>query len=217
MQTLTVTNGGNIFPVPFIIVASFIGIATIMSKFQNPFTFISGVLYSLWGIAEWGSVATMLWFFYQAYGWNHVEFYILAASFALLYVINMLALIVQNCYLLKDGSFNKWLSMGSNRCFYYLLSIVSFLTTHKFKNFMFSKMFNFVFLKARLDSVQQFRVFNAFSFLSFLSSAGVLFGMGLVFVTYKQEIDQKLMAFIDATVLTAANIILAILNSRKDA
>lgn len=78
-------------------------------------------------------------------------------------------------------------------------------------------MFNFVFLKAKLDSVQQFRVFNAFSFLSFLSSAGILFGMGLTFWTYKQTLDQKLMFFIDATVLTAVNIVLAILNSRKDA
>lgn len=40
--------------------------------------------------------------------------------------------------------------------------------------------------------------------------------MGLTFWTYEQTIDQKLMFFIDATVLTAVNIVLAILNSRKD-
>ena len=77
-------------------------------------------------------------------------------------------------------------------------------------------MFNFTFLKAKLDSVQQFRVFNAFSFLSLLSSGGILFGMGLIFVTYDLYLNQKLMAYIDATVLTAVNIVLAILNSRKD-
>ena len=76
-------------------------------------------------------------------------------------------------------------------------------------------MFNFNFLKGKLDSVQQFRVFNAFSFLSFLSSGGILFGMGMIFTTYTLSIDQKLMAYIDATVLTAVNIILGILNSRK--
>lgn len=159
----------------------------------------------------------MLWFFYQAYSWEHIEFYIIGASFALLYMLNVLALLVQNIYLMGDMNFNKWLSMGSNRCFYYFVSVTSVLTTHKFKNFMFCKMFNFVFLKARLDSVQQFRVFNVFSFISFLSSAGILFGMGLVFATYPQVLDQKLMSFIDATVLTAVNIFLAILNSRKDA
>jgi len=81
---------------------------------------------------------------------------------------------------------------------------------------MFCKMFNFVFLKAKLDSIQQFRVFNAFSFLSFLSSGGILFGMGLIFVTYKLQINQTLMAYIDATALTAINIVLGIMNSRKD-
>lgn len=102
-----------------------------------------------------------------------------------MYLLNFLALLIQNVYLMGDSSFKKWLDVGSNRCFYYFVSILSFLTTHKFKNFMFSKMFNFVFLKARLDSVQQFRVFNAFSFLSFLSSGGILFGLGLIFTTYK--------------------------------
>lgn len=77
-------------------------------------------------------------------------------------------------------------------------------------------MFNFNFLKGKLDTVQQFRVFNAFSFLSFLSSGGILFGMGMIFTTYTISIDQKLMAYIDATVMTAVNIILGIMNSRKD-
>ena len=77
-------------------------------------------------------------------------------------------------------------------------------------------MFNFNFLKGKLDSVQQFRVFNAFSFLSFLSSGGILFGMGMIFTTYSLSIDQKLMAYIDTTVMTAVNIILGIMNSRKD-
>lgn len=47
---LSAKSGGNLFPVPFIIGSTFVGIATIMSKFQNSFTFTSGVLYSLWGI-----------------------------------------------------------------------------------------------------------------------------------------------------------------------
>jgi hypothetical protein len=77
-------------------------------------------------------------------------------------------------------------------------------------------MFNFNFLKGKLNSVQQFRVFNAFSFLSFLSSGGILFGMGLIFSTYTLSIDQRLMSYIDATVMTLVNIVLGILNSRKE-
>jgi hypothetical protein len=127
-----------------------------------------------------------------------------------------LAFLIQNIYLMGDMTFKKWLDMGSHRCCYYFCSLVSFLTTHKFKNVLFCKMFNFNFLKGKLDSVQQFRVFNAFSFLSFLSSGGILFGMGMIFTTYSLSIDQKLMAYIDATVMTAVNIILGIMNSRKD-
>jgi len=44
------SSGGDLFPVPFTIGALFIGIATIMSKFQNSQTFVSGALYSLWGV-----------------------------------------------------------------------------------------------------------------------------------------------------------------------
>ena len=40
--------------------------------------------------------------------------------------------------------------------------------------------------------------------------------MGMILTTYKLSVDQKLMAYIDATVMTAVNIILGIMNSRKD-
>lgn len=46
-ETLSSTN---LFPVPFTIAATFMGIACIMSKFQHSYTFISGALYSLWSL-----------------------------------------------------------------------------------------------------------------------------------------------------------------------
>lgn len=77
-------------------------------------------------------------------------------------------------------------------------------------------MFNFTVLKACLDSVQNFRVYNFFSFLSFLSSAAVLFGLGLIYWTYTITANQSLMSYIDTTILTIVNIVLAILNSNKN-
>ena len=77
-------------------------------------------------------------------------------------------------------------------------------------------MFNFTILKARLDSVQNFRVYNIFSFMSFLSSAAVLFAVGLIYWTYTITTNQCLMSYIDTTILTIINIVLAILNSNKD-
>jgi hypothetical protein len=80
---------------------------------------------------------------------------------------------------------------------------------------MFTNMFNFNILKGKLENVQNFRIFNIFNFLSFLSTAGILFAMGLIFFTYTMSIDQKLMVYIDTTILSVLNVILAILNSRK--
>ncbi len=123
---------------------------------------------------------------------------------------------MQNIYLMGDESFSKWKNLGSNKCFYYISSFIGLLATHKFKNFIYCKMFNFLFLKARLDSVQKFRIFNIFSFLSFFSSGGFLFALGLIYYSYTIALDQTLMAYLDATILTIVNIILAILNSRKN-
>lgn len=68
--------------------------------------------------------------------------------------------------------------------------------------------------KAKLDSLQSFRVFNALSFLSFLPSGAILFATS--FMIYRHHLaDQELMAYIDILVLTLACIVLAILNSRK--
>lgn len=137
-------------------------------------------------------------------------------SIGFLYLLNLTGFIVQNVYLLSDKSFGKWLAYGQNRSCYYVCSLVGVVVTHKFKYFMFSKMFGFECLKARLDSNRQFRVFNVFSFLSFLSSAGILFALGLTLSTYRIPLSQQLMSYIDTIILTLANILLAILNSRKD-
>ena len=76
-------------------------------------------------------------------------------------------------------------------------------------------MFNLNFFKGKLQSVKHFRVFNAFSFLSFLSSGGILFGMEIIFTTSAFTIDQKFLVYTDTTLMTTVNIFLAILNSKK--
>lgn len=35
-----------------------------MSKFQHPYTFISGSLYSLWSVLEWGSIGVGGYLYY---------------------------------------------------------------------------------------------------------------------------------------------------------
>lgn len=186
-----------------------------MSKFQNSNTHVYGALFSLWSMLEWGSVCLSGYFFYEKYGYQKIEFYLIGGAVAFWYLLNIIAIIVQNLYLMNDTAFQKWSKSQSNKCFYYIISIISLITTHKLKQLLFTKMFNFTLLKAHLDSIHKFRIFNIFHFISFLSSTSILFSLGLIFGTYTLPIDQKLMGYIDATILTTLMIFVSIFNSKK--
>ena len=192
-QTLT---SSNLFPVPFTIAASFIGIACIMSKFQHSYTFVSGSLYSLWSVLEWGSLGVGAYLYYQtnkatlAISVEYIEALVFAAAVLYFYLLNVLGLLIQNCSLRNEIAFQKWKEkQGSNSCFYVFSSFVGLFITHKFKNILFCKLFGFDIFKAKLDSIQSFRIFNAISFLSFLSSGAILFATS--YMIYKHHvIDQ---------------------------
>lgn len=114
-QTLSSTlTSANLFPVPFTIAAAFIGMACIMSRFQHPSTFIPGSLFALWSLLEMGSIATAAYFYYQSIKstvnikTSYVEAFVFIAAVAFLYLLNFFALIIQNCFLRLDSSFQKW-------------------------------------------------------------------------------------------------------------
>ena len=62
-QTLT---SSDYFPVPFSIGGTFVGVACLMSKFQNHNTFLSGALFSLWAIMEMGSLTIVTYLYVVA-------------------------------------------------------------------------------------------------------------------------------------------------------
>ena len=80
---------------------------------------------------------------------------------------------------------------------------------------MFCKLFNFAIFKAQLDDVQGFKVFNVFSVLGFLPSAGVLTATVLFIIKDPNTYDQTFMAYIDVLILVTISIILAILDTCK--
>ena len=122
-----------------------------MSRFQHYHTFIAGSLYALWSLLEIGSIATAAYFYYQSLksttitvNTNYVEAFVFIAAVAFLYILNVLALLAQNCFLRFDIAFQKWQSkQSSNRCFYYLASAVGLAVSHKFKNVLFCNLFGF--------------------------------------------------------------------------
>ena len=121
-----------------------------MSKFQHSATFIVGALYSLIALLEWGAIGVAFYLYYLrvastfAISSEYLEALIYLASVAFFYLLNILALIVQNCFLRSDGIFRKWQNrQSSNFCWYCASSVIGVVMTHKFKNILFSKLFGF--------------------------------------------------------------------------
>lgn len=139
-----------------------------------------------------------------------------------MYLLNFIALFAQNCYLRGDTLFNKWLRTKSNLCCYYVLSVLGVVFTHKIKNLMFSKLFNFSVFKAQLDSVQNFRIFHVFTFLSFLPSIAILYAVIKLLIDHKDTtgeailVDQLLMAYIDIIIVVLICMILGIFSVCKN-
>jgi hypothetical protein len=92
---------------------------------------------------------------------------------------------------------------------------VSSIANHKFKNILFSKLFTFKVFAARLDRVENFRIFNIFSLLSLIHSGAAIFaaGIGLTKTNTKQQLFHEC---IDVIVLTGLNVVLAFFNTHKD-
>ena len=90
--------------------------------------------------------------------------YLLAALFVI-GGINIFGLVVQSWQLAGDQKFAKWLKIKCNFVFYGITVLISALGNYKFKLIIFTKLFNFQCVRAQLEHVQKFRVFNVMSFL----------------------------------------------------
>lgn len=119
-----------------------------------------------------------------------------------LYLLNIIFIMIQGFSLRRDKRFGMWLEGSVNSCWYSLMVCFAFLTTSKFKFIIFSKLFNFRSLSAKLDDIGALRVFHAFTFTSILSSLAVVAG-GIYFVIEsKMVVNQLLMAYLDVIILT---------------
>lgn len=153
-QTLTASDPNNSFPVPFTIAGVVLIIACLMSRLQFPQTYLSGAIYSLIGVLEWGA----LWYFLYLYFIEHMDepvaLYIGLGAMGFLYIMNITACLAQSIFLCYEKDFVAWSSESKcNKCFYILSTFLSLFANHKFKNILFSKLFTFKVFAARLDKV----------------------------------------------------------------
>lgn len=135
-----------------------------------------------------------------------------------MYLLNLIALITQNCYLRYDMMFNRWLRVTSHVVAYYAISILGFLLTHKCKNLLFCKLFNFQVFKAKLESVHSFRVFNVFTFLSFIPSFTILYALIILLIRHINDENsntQLMMAYIDTIVIVVLVCLFGVVNVCK--
>ena len=170
--TESLTSVG-IFPLPFTITGSIIFIACFMSKLQNRNTYIVGVAYSLYGIIEVGCLSFTILKFDEPADSNFKTF--LIVSLLIIAGLNIFGLLVQSFQLARDDKFKKWLGVPFNCGFYGVVVTLSALTSYKFKMLIFTKLFSFQCLRAQLEHVQKFRVFNIMSFLGVAHEGLVLY------------------------------------------
>jgi len=119
-----------------------------------------------------------------------------------LYLLNIIFILIQGFSLRRDRRFGMWLDGSVNSCWYSLMVCLSLLTTTKFKFIIFSKLFNFRSLSAKLDDIGALRVFHAYTFISVLSSVAVIAG-GIYFVIDSNiVVNQLLMAYLDVIIIS---------------
>ena len=78
-----------------------------MSKFQHSTTFIVGALYSLWSVVEWAAVGLSVYFYLTknkdiSVSRDYVEAFIFVGAIVVSYLLNIVAIFVQNCFLRGD-------------------------------------------------------------------------------------------------------------------
>lgn len=97
--------------------------------------------------------------------------------------LNLFGLLVQSYQLAKDSKFERWLGVRCNTVFYGIVVAVSAVTSYKFKLIVFTKLFSFKCVRAQLEHVQKFRLFNFLSFLGVAHEGLVIYVSALVLLS----------------------------------
>jgi len=129
-----------------------------------------------------------------------------------IYLMNIIFLIVQNYSLRTDKRLKLWLNASINDCWYTSISILGLFTINKFKQILFSKLFNFRVFSIKLDEVGKLRVFYIYTFVTIFSSLATIAGSIILLIDSKLVVNQHLMSYIDLLVLSLLEMIVGFMN-----
>lgn len=81
---------------------------------------------------------------------------------------------------------------------------------------LFTNLFDLIFLSARLEDIQKFRIFNCLTFLGFLYEGVSIFVLYKHLTVYENKFPKEmLLATIDALVMVVVNVIVGLVGVNK--
>lgn len=220
--TSSLTLGG-VFPLPFTITASIVFVACFMSKLQNSNTYTIGIAYALYGLVETSVLAyTLLTYSYDQKvtasasaagpGTDYSRY--LLVALAAIGALNFLGLTLQSYQLAHDEKFRRWMGASCNCVCYGIVVVLSAVTSYKFKLIIFTKLFHFQCLRAQLEHVQKFRLFNLLSFLG-VGHEGLVLYVGVLTLMALPSDSSQFLLFLDLVVVNLLCLVLALAASSK--
>lgn len=140
--------------------------------------------------------------------------YVVLAALGILYILNLLS-IIQSCVLCYDKKFCQWRDSSLlNKIYNMFSNFISLVISHKFKNLIFTRLFAFCIFSSQLDDVKKFKIFNIYSFISFLHSGGCIFSV-ITIIKLVNIKTQFFYACLDVLICVGLNIIVAFFNAFK--
>lgn len=206
------------FPYPMTIGSSIVILVCFISKFNYAETFIWGSIFSIVSIFE---LLAHSYFIYLLYVLRLNTFqdnlmYIAFGSLTWLVIVNIMCFIAFLVVFLRDEKFKIWLKSTGNRVTYGIVVALSTLFTFKLTNIIFSKLFNFMIFKAKLEHPSKLFCLHFMPFISIFHSFAALIAAGYLLYTWDSRAqDQLFIACIDLIIVITLQIVLAIFNSIK--
>lgn len=97
-----------------------------------------------------------------------------------------------------------------------LTTVFSLVTSFKFRFILFSRLFDLVFFRARLEDVQKFRFFNILTLIGFCYEGCGIYIMYKILTVYESKFQGEfLLTAIDCLSLLIANILVGVISMNK--
>ena len=187
-----------------------------MSKLANFNTYLIGSAYSFFGLIETGSIIYLFYKYYSIGSDNYqlIYIYLMLGSLGVIYLLNIFSFFLQTMLLLNDRQFSQWLRGCAHKSVYSFVVVFCLLINYKFKMIIFTKLFKFSSLGARLESISKFKMFNIYSFFGLIAEGLALFVAFLLIFDFLKVMG-LFYAFLDVIIICIINVLLAILISWK--